>query len=493
MAELQSTNRTKISKVREAAYGVLNSNPAFIEMRTTANSLSAGIQTVESAEIRSDRQQTDLIVVGNDASGTINGELSFLTWDDEFEEALQGTWTNKPVKLCVTADTEISDLSTTTATVNSGGASFVAGHLVQTTGFNVAGNNKRSRVSSSTATTVVFPASTFTAEAAVPAGAKLKVVGFQGASGDIAATASGLTSVSLDFTTLGIAAGEWLYVGDNGVANASFATAACAGWARVLSVGAHLITFDIFPVGWTSDAGTGKVIIVYAGDFLINGSVKRSVSFERQYLEHASPSYEYFVGMMLNNLQIAMPSNGVVTVQAAYLGSNASITSTRASGATDTAPNTNEVMDSSEDIGDISIDGVNVTGPNYVLAATIDINNNLGKQNAVGHVGAVGVRNGKLNVTLSQFETYFGDKTLYDKALAGTDFGFQTTISSSDSGKNESYRFDLPRCRFGSGVAPTVSGTDADVTLPGNANALKHATFGYTISIGRFSYLPATA
>ncbi|MFX9185023.1 hypothetical protein ABTN69_19710, partial [Acinetobacter baumannii] len=75
-------------------------------------------------------------------------------------------------------------------------------------------------MASSGSTNITYPAATFVAETApIPVGASVRVVGFQGASGDIAAVTSGgngLSSTALDFTTLGngVAAGRWVYIGD---------------------------------------------------------------------------------------------------------------------------------------------------------------------------------------------------------------------------------------------------------------------------------------
>jgi len=124
---LHSTNRVKLSKVREATFGVTPANPAFKTIRETSSSLNANPKTVITQEIRSDRQVTDLILVDMDAGGDVAGEIAFGVADDDFEEALQGTWSNNPAIIVATFATEISDLSATTATVSAGGATFVSG------------------------------------------------------------------------------------------------------------------------------------------------------------------------------------------------------------------------------------------------------------------------------------------------------------------------------------------------------------------------------
>jgi hypothetical protein len=93
-----------------------------------------------------------------------------------------------------------------------------------------------------------------------------KVVGFQGAAADITATAAGLGSTLLDFTTLGIAVGQTLKIGNSSVAGERFATKANNAYATVVSIATNLITLANKPSGWSVDAGTGKTITVYYGD-----------------------------------------------------------------------------------------------------------------------------------------------------------------------------------------------------------------------------------
>src|SRR5215468_5239744 len=119
-------------------------------------------------------------------------------------------------------------------------------------GFPTAANNKLARVSASSVTTIVYPSATFTAETApIPAGATVRQVGFEGASGDLAAVTvggNGLQSTTLDFTTLGLSPGRWIKVGDGDNAGHSFATAADNGFCRISAV-------TSFPSTWCRRAG----------------------------------------------------------------------------------------------------------------------------------------------------------------------------------------------------------------------------------------------
>lgn len=491
MADLQSTNRVALAKVRETTFGVTPATPAFKQIRQTSSGLNANPKTVITSEIRSDRQVTDLILVGEEAGGSIGGELAFQVADDDLEEALQGTWSSNPSITVATIDTEISDVAATTLTVSAGGAAFLAAMLTLTSGFTTAANNKLARVTSSTSTTVVYPASTFTAEAGqIPVGAAVRVVGFMGASADIAAVTSGgngLTSTVLDFTTLGISVGEWLKVGDGDTVNMSFATAANNGFCRVSAVTAHKVTFDRVPAGWTADVGTGVTLRVFSGDFLTNASTKRSNTIERQYLDHSPVTYEYLRGMTLNTLQVDAKTQAIATYTKNYIGRDASTVNTRFSGASDVAAPTFGVLNTSTNVGRIGFDGSTITGPNFVMSAMFNVNNNIRAQQAIGSIGAVGTGNGEFTVT-GTIETYFGDKSIYDKVVNNTLTSFDMRVGRAD-GNRESYLFDFPSIKLGSG-SPSVSGKNADVMISANFTAFMDATKLYTMSTGRFWYLP---
>lgn len=491
MADLQSTNRVKLSKVREVTFGITPTSPVFKTQRQTSSSLALNPQTVVSNEIRSDRQVTDLVLVGLQAGGDVGHEISFKAVDDDLEEALQGTWSLKPVRdnagtadSVITAVTASSDTYTTTDT----GADFVAGMLVWAEGFTNAGNNSLFKAQSgSGGTAVVAPSSPgLTDESAPPGAAVLRAVGFEGASGDIVAVASGLTSTALDFTTLGLAAGEWVRVGGT-TTGSKFATATSNGWCRISAIAAASLTFDVVPSGWTTDAGTGKTIQVYFGDFLTNGSTKRSSTFERQYLDHSPVNYEYLTGMTLDQLSVTAGAQAIATYTAQYVGAGGSITATRASGATDVAAPTKAVLNTSSNVGRIAFNGAEITGPNYVTSAAFTINNNLRRQNAVGSIAAVGIGNGEFSVT-GTLETYFGDASVLDKVIGNTLTSFDMRLGRSD-GNREKLVFDFPSIKLSSG-SPTVSAKNADVNLSAGFTAFMHATLGYTMSAGRFHYLP---
>jgi len=481
MVDLQSTNRVKLSKVRESTFGVTPASPAFKTRRATSHGLGINPQTVTSNEIRADRQVPDLILVAFQSGGTSGGEASFHVMDDDLEEAVQGTWSATPSRdNAGTADSVITQVTAASHTfTHLTGVAFVAGQLVLCSGFGQAANNGVFKCTTGGTTTSIYAGATLADEAAPAANARMKVVGFQGASGDLAISGSTLTSSTLDFTTLGLVPGMWIKL-------AGFATTADNEFVRIASIAAHTLTFDRTPANWMNDAGTSVVISAYGGDFLVNGSTKRSNTFERQYLDQSPVGYELLTGQTLDKLSLTIPIANIVTFSEDWLGAGGTIANSRVAGATDIAAPTNDVLNSSTDIGRIGFSGANVIGPNFVQQATLDIANNLRRQQAVGHVEAVGIGNGEFTVT-GTLTTYFGDKTGLDKLIANTLTSFDCRIGGADV-NSPCYVLDLPSIKLSSG-SPGVSGKNADVMLPFGYQAIADATLGYTIGITRFEYV----
>lgn len=486
MVDLQSTNRVKIGSARETTFGVIPTSPVFKTRRVTSHALATNPQTVVSNEIRSDRQRKDVILTAYQPGGTVAGEAAFQVLDDDFEEGLQGTWATTPSRdNNGTADSVITNVATSGTVVTcTTGAAFVAGQLVLFSGFGITLNNGVFKCSTGSATVPAFSGSGITDEAAPAANAKMKVVGFRGASGDLVAVASGtkITSTSLDFTTLGLTVGMWVRP------NAFAINPANNDFCRISAIAAQTLTFDRVPSGWANDAGTSQVVDVYFGDFLTNGSTKRSRTWERQYLDHSPVTYEYLPGEVVDKLTLNVAAGAIVTQSLDFVGGGASTdTTTRASGATDIAAPTNDVLNAAANVGRIGFDGSLVASPNYVMDATISIANNLRRQMAVGSVAPIGIGNGEFAVTLT-LNTYFGDKTILDKILNNTLTSFDMRIGRTDS-NNEAYVLDFPSIKLGAG-SPSVSGKNADVMLSATAEAIVDSTYGYTMSVGRFYYLP---
>lgn len=481
---MSDTNRVRLSLIEEGSFGVIPTNPKLQTMRWTGGDLAYTPQTKKSDELREDRQITDLPLIGYEAAGNLNFRLSFANLDIPVAGVMLNPWTNMPVIENSAADTEITQVTDATDTfgVAAGGGNFKLGHLMRTTGFTNAANNGLFRVASSTGTTVVVGGTpTLTDEAAPPSGAKMQVVGIEGASGDITATATGLASTALDFTTLGLAVGMWVKVGGSGAAYKFANVTANNGWARISAISATALTFDIKPTGWGVDNGAGKTIRVWVGDYIRNGVTLKSHTIERYFGDIAK--YEYFRGMCFNTMNFTLPARDNIAVTASLLGKDA-IGFTQQAGATYKAAPTFKLLNTSNNIGRIAENGAAIGSPNYLTSLRFTINNNLRGRVALGENGFVSVGTGECDIS-GQIESYFGDETLYQKVLNNTETSLDFRVAGQNS---EVMLFDLPAVKFGAG-APTTPGSNQDVMVNPQFQAYMHATLGYQIHAQRFWYV----
>jgi hypothetical protein len=360
--------------------------------------------------------------------------------------------------------------------------------LIRNTGYGVAANNGLFPVTGNTATTIV--ATGLTIEASPPVTARTKVVGFQGASGDIVATITGgsaLTSTTLNFTTLGLIVGQWVKISNEGGAF-SFATAANNGFARISAIAASRLSFDITQGIFAADTGTGKTIRVYFGDTIRNGVTQFTYRLEKQYLLNNVANYSYASGQQPSTLVVNAETRGIVTATVTWMGADlTSPTTTRDSGAVTEPISTNSVLDGSNSVPMIMEAGAILGAPNYVNGMTFTLDNSLRAQNAIGSAGAIGLGMGRVSIT-GTLNTYFGDVTLLNKLRNITASG--ATIAFRDGANLCAEVWDIPRLKYTSGF-PEVPGIDTDLMTPLGFQALRDIANGrdYTLMLSRFDYV----
>ena len=105
-----NSSQTELSYIAETTWGVTPTSPApvFQAIRFTGESLKIMNESVVSDEIRPDRNVPDTILVGGGASGGIDGELTYGTFDDFLESVLYNTWSTSPADILINGVTQKS-------------------------------------------------------------------------------------------------------------------------------------------------------------------------------------------------------------------------------------------------------------------------------------------------------------------------------------------------------------------------------------------------
>ncbi len=490
---MSDTNRVAIRVIEEATFGIVPTAPVFQELPLTgAPSLAFVPETIVSEKIRSDRQIDDLILVGGEASGDINSELTFRGFDEILQGAFFNDFQSRTKRLNNAAATQVTAVSATDFTVTDEGDAPVVDDIMRGEGFAVAGNNAFHIVDGAPSNTS-FTSATAEVEVAPPSGARLTIVGRRSAAGDIDATATPdtLTSTILDFTTLGFELGDWIKLSGftGNPANDDFV--------RITGIAADVLSLDNVPAGWAADTPAGAVDI-YMGERLKNGVLFKSFTLEEEFQDHVPVTFQYFRGMAVDGLTITASSQAIVTITSTFSGKDAFFSKStkpaevpgqlpavdgagRVDSAVTLADPATQVLNSSSNVGRIARGGVPITGANFVLEATFEIANNLRQLNAVGFIGAVSIGVGEFGVTGS-LNTYFDDDELARDVVANTETSFDVRFEDNFA---HAVLIDAPRIKFSEG-APEVPGKNADVTIPLAYQAIRQPSFDYTLKYTRF-------
>lgn len=493
---MSDTNRVRLAYIEEASgsIGVVPTptvaNP-MKAIRFINDSLMADVTATESDEIRADRMTGDLIRALESGKGDLGIELQFPVvraflydfmggaflnqWFTTFEAFNNGTADS--VVTDVVTGTNVITVTSTAAGANS--AAVAVGHLLRTSAFTSAANNALNRVSAVTGTTVTCAGATFATEAVPPATARLKVVGFRGASADLVAAVAPnrLTSTVLDFTTLGLAVGSYYKIGGATVAE-QFATTANNGWVRISAIAANTITFDVVPTGWGADTGTAKTITVFIPDTLKNGTTRRSFTIEKQWMD-LTTEFARYRGFIPGDMMLTFQAGQKVTGKLGWLGIAEDFNIVSTLGAATAAP-TVDIMSSTWNVARITVDGVTLPAGNFVQKVDVNITNNMRGIPEIGnpYFADVGIGRFNCNINLS---VYFKDSTLYNRFKNNGNVALAWRAFAN----GQALMFQAPRVKFPSGNRNT-GGANQDANVEVACTTIADPVTGAEFMIDRF-------
>lgn len=484
---MASTNRTRITYALESTWGTSPGTGNFKELRHTGESVAESQSFTPSAEIRSDGRTADTTLTGRDVAGGINIEFSLGGSLDFMEGAYRNSWSLMPVSdNAGTPSSEVSavdgttDDSFTVTTVTG----YVAGHLIRATGFGDSGNNGIFTIDGISTNDLQTSDGTALVDDAAPIGAaKVKVVGFGGVSGDITATATGLGSTALDFTTLGLSVGQWLKIGGL-AAGDRFDTEALNTWARISAIAATALTLTELPAAWTTDAGAAKSIKAWVGDTLIDGQVEKSFSIEKGYLYQAPVGYHLFTGMTVNTFALSLTSQSMITGSFDFMGADGTLSTTTEDADPDAADQSS-ITNTVADIGELREAGGTVPSGNCVQSMDFSFARNLTAISCLGSLAKQGVDAGTFGLT-GTLTTLFGSDELFNKFLNGTESSLSMRIKKD----GRAIVFTFPRVKYTSGTA-LITGQNAQVENPLGFEALADSATNAQALCSSFEYFEA--
>lgn len=137
--------------VAESVYGTTPTNPAFKRIRHTGLTLGVQRGSLQSEELRPDRQIADFRLGTIAVAGDITTELSFAAFDDFLQAVLMGTWAAKATKTGTTLSAAASDDSFNDSGNGFVTAGFQVGDIITVSGFTGAVANNSTWLISSVA------------------------------------------------------------------------------------------------------------------------------------------------------------------------------------------------------------------------------------------------------------------------------------------------------------------------------------------------------
>ena len=323
------------------------------------------------------------------------------------------------------------------------------------------------------------------------------VVGYEAASDDLRSGANTLTSTTLDFTTLPLFKGAAVYVGGDTASNA-FDTG-ISGLARIREVTDHTLYLDKLDAAGAEDAGTGKAIRIFFGQFLRNVPVSDELFKEHSYSMQVTypgivdkgsstpaDGYEYSYGNKINTVEIGMSVNDKATLNFTTFGTDTDPVTETSKGWEISNPKFTEAFSTPSDFLRLRIQGADEEGlTSFFKDTTISINNNISAENVLAKLGPAFTNLGMLQVSLSG-NIVFTNPKVTEKIRNNCTCSADLCLSNNDG----SIYLDLPRITLSDGSKDFAVNEKVKLSLTGES--FVDDEFDYSVGFTFFPYLPTT-
>ena len=512
MPDKQDSNVVGLRFCEEDSFGVVSGNEVWYAVDPNSYSDFGGqIATVARQPITQDRQNRKGVTTDVDASGSFSVDLT----PTNLLRLIQGFFGADIDEKGTTAP--LNGTAITITNVDATGDDFeaasglfvpIARHTVLATGFTNADNNGFHVCAGSSSATSLKVTSSLVDETP-PAGAKIQLIGyvFDVATVDVNATGGAFPTLvrasgAVDWTTIGINAGDYIYIGGD-LADSDFVFTVNNGWARVRTVAAALITLDKTQGTMVDETGTGLSIRIFFGDRINNdpdgsaGSIynRRSFQLERTLGDDGVDTQaEYLEGAIPSELTFNFPLAEKLTCDMAFVAKDhTTVTGTEGvKGGTRPDLEVEDAFNTTSHVPFMRMGLRSDTDSNpgslfaYLSELTLTINNNVTPNKAIAVMGAFEMSLGNFDVSGSA-TAYFNNVTAQSAVRDNSDVDLCAGIVRDNSG----FMLDIPLISLGDGRLNVV--LNEPITLPLSVTGAKDGTYEYTASFTHFPYLPDVA
>ncbi len=540
-----SSNDTGLRLAEEETPGVLPASPIWNDVDVNEYSDFGGDYALTArTPINRRRQKKKGGITDLDVPGGWNQDVTFNNFSWLIPGVLMSTRITKSQNIAGSA-TAADNIVQVTATGYemgvAGGAKYQAGNLLWVEGFADAANNGLKVVTGVTGDEVEVAG--LVADAAPTAGASVLIVGFQFAADDAGVTRTAgslptLTTAAADFTTMGLIPGETIFIGGDTAGTDQFANAENNGWVRVQSIAALALTLDKSDGGadgetemQTEALAGGETLRIFFGDVVRNvGTEDAESDFKSYHAERtlgvANPvsapgevQSQVLKQFYINTTAMNIPAADKMTIDLVGVGSEYELRDGANPGAgggdervlsevTGSVATLEEgtFVNTASDFARIKLATVRPTqGGVAELAApqplaafatsiTLNTNNNVTGEKAVGVLGNCGVAVGIFELTGS-IEVYFCTIDAIRQIEANADVTFDVSIvkdfGTGANARKVGIKIDVPQIALGGGL-PNITANES-IKLPLNIDAAEETNFGHTVMWQEFQYLPNSA
>lgn len=501
------SNGTGLRYSLETSIGVANGSAVWYPLEPNEyDDFGGQYKLVARNPINQGRQRKKGVIVDLDSNGGFTSDLLQNSLQDLLQGFFFADFRRKGEEAVTAVDIDGGNPDEYEVASTSG---FLAGSLIKGSNFTNSGNNGVNVVTAIVSNTSVEVATgTLTAEASPPATAKITVVGYQAAAGDIDVDASGtlpaLTSTTLDFTTLGLIPGEWIYIGGDS-AGTSFDTAANNTWARIYTVAANRLTFDKTNTTMVTEANASDTIRLWFGRVLKNEAsgalqVRRTFQLERTLGASDDSNLsqiqsEYIVGAVPNEAEFSFSTADKATVKMSFMGTDheqrTGVTGVKAG----TRPSivAEDAYNTSNDFAVLKmsiLDRSAGANPSALFAFlsefTIGVNNNVSANKAVSYLGSFDMTAGQFIVDGSAM-AYFSNVTAVNAVRNNSDVTMHGIVIKDNAG----IAIDIPLIALGDGRLKVEQ--DKPIMLNLEMPAAADEVFDHTLLMVFYDYLPTAA
>lgn len=495
------SNITGLAYAEEKSLGVLGSLPVWNRLHPNSyNDFGGEVTTVAPNPINPSRQRKKGVVTDLDATGGFNHNFSFFNFQDLLQAVFFADMRSQGNEKVIEVTEGSSSNDEYKVTDTSG---FLVGSLVKGFLFGESANNDLHEVLEvKTNASIDVLESKLAAETSPSHKAYIQVVGHAGKTGDLEIDISGdfpaLISKTLDFTTLNLVVGQWIFVGGDTPAT-QFSIAENNGFKRIRSISANFISLDKSVSVMNKDDGADKNVQIFFGDVLRNEtgtSIKRrSYHLERTLGARQS---EYLRGAIPNEFTMNIPTANLLTTDISFLALD-NLQRTKTQGPLQDNVQNPQKADSyntSSDFSRIKMSIISDTNeaPDplfaFITEATLTINNNLSPNKAVSVLGAFDVTAGTFQVS-GNITAYFADIAAVQAVRDNADITLDMVLVK----ENKGIVVDVPLISLGDGRLNVEQ--DNPITLPLSVDAATAEDIGkdmdHTVLFTFFGYLPDSA